>query len=388
MKTQKDLEQQIVQDIVSNQSGSPIVTLFRIGGVVRAIATSVSGVLADIMNDALQFKRSKTLDTCPDDSLEATIGNERGVPQNGPSQSSAIVLFSGPDGTVIPEGYTLQTSGIAQVVNFTTTTAITLNAANPGIPGLKSVGFGNGVLCMSNITGSQANVPANTIQVLSPAITGVTCTNPLPAKGATDEEDPSVYRERIRDYVNIMAQGTEAFYEAVAQNFDQTVLRAYASYNATTNGTTVSVLKNDGSAFDSGTLTDMATAIAALQRATEPTTCVNVTMTGLTISVNTQFEAGTDAATGYANIANALCDFLDWTKWGFGTTVQYADLADVINNAPGVAYIDLSTLVVNGTLKDISISASSLPRLAALSITTIDTIVTVNYSLMQTYSGV
>ena len=394
LKTRQEYEQQILGDIISNQTATPKVTLFKIGGALRALVISVSGVLADITNDILQFKRGRVLDTCAIllDGTSADLdayGSERGIARNGASASSAIVVFSGPDGTVIPAGTVLQTSGVAQTVNFTTLTAITLGSANPGIPGLTSVGFGNAVLCASAITGAQANVPPNTITVISPAITGVTCTNPLPARGGVDQESSVNYRERMRNHVNILAQGTEAFYEAAAQAFDPTVLRAFAEYDATTNGTKVVLLKNDGSAFDGTTLTNAATSIATKQRAAEPIACVNVTMVGLAIVVGgIQFKVGVDVATGYANIANALCDFIDWRTWAFGGMVRYFDIANIVSNAPGVAYINLSKLTVNGTLADISIPADSLPRLTGLSITTIDTSETVNYSLTQTWEGI
>lgn len=392
LKTRQDYEQQILQDIVANQQSVNKVTLFKVGGVVRGMVTAVSGVLQDITNDILQFKRGRALDTCailsdgtsPD--LDA-YGDERGIPRNGASASSVIVVFQGPDGTVIPAGQQILTSGLASTITFTTSSQITLGAANPGITGLKSVGFGNAVICTSTTTGVATKVPSGTLTVLSPAIAGVTCVNPLPAQGGTDQEDSVNYRERMRDYVNLMAQGTQAFYEALAQTFDASILRAYAAFDFSSTGTKVSVLKNDGTGLDGTSLTNLATYIATKQRAVEPVSCVNVTVTGLTISVKAQFEPGISAATGYANIANALCDFIDWTTWVFGKTVRYADLAEVINNALGVAYIDLSTLYVNNKQQDVPISADSLPRFVALSITTIDTNETVNYNLTQTWGG-
>jgi hypothetical protein len=189
---------------------------------------------------------------------------------------------------------------------------------------------------------------------------------------------------------NIMAtlnQGTQAFYEATAKEVEPTVLRALALRDTNTRGVRIVLAKDSGATYSDGTLSTIATGIAAQSRGADIVTCENISFTGITVSYSTYLPSGADPYAIFRAIADAIANYLDFRTWAWGQSVTDDNLLAVIKGVANTGDIDLTTFTVNGALADASVGSESLPRFVSLTITDTRTSTTVGNSLTQSYAG-
>jgi len=126
------------------------------------------------------------------DRVAALIGQTR----NAASKATGQVTFSGVNGTVIPAGTVVQTSG-DEAIKFETDAAVTIA----------------GGTATANITaqdpGTDGNVAANTITQLETPIPGVvSLTNSSATTGGSDAEEDDAFRVRCKGALTALARGT------------------------------------------------------------------------------------------------------------------------------------------------------------------------------------
>ncbi len=375
VKTQPQILQDLMADFLANQN---LVTYAGIDGVARAIMFAVSNVIAESWNDLTQATRKAFVETAQASDLD-TIGARMGLTRNGATQSSAVLIFSGTVGTIIP-AMTLIKSNISQA-QFQTQIAITLGTANPSIQ--EPVGdntIGDIVIAESVTLGSVSKVGVGELTQFVVPIAGVTVTNLLPSIGGLDAETDDLFRQRILNQIAILNQGTQIFYQTLAQNADTSVYSSFAQYNQTNLGTDLYLVKNSFAQYTSTQLTTIATAVYNAQRALSPVNCFNITPTGVSIGFAFQRDNSVPINTIYASLATQIASYIN-SKFGFGVTIRYQDILDIIIDTTGILNLNLPSFILNGLQTDLICGGLSVPRLIGLSIS--DGTTTINNTINQ-----
>jgi len=384
MKTQTQIENDLIQSFVARTDK---VTDFVRGSVIRSIFTAVAAVAAEMWNDLVRVKRDIFVETSSGSQLDQ-IGARRGVARKGATKSSTIIVFTGAASTTIPAGTEIRSSSGAAV--YVTKYDVTIGAKNPGLNGTaNSQSLGDAVLAESTTTGSASRVPANSLTILSQPIPGVqSLINPIPSQGGDDTEPDDLYAKRMINYISLLDQGTQSFFEALAQTANPNVLRALSIRNPISRGISIILVKDSGAIFTTGEITEIVAYVSARERATDFIECLNVAFTPISVKFNTILEDGTDLSQVFVKVADALANFVDWKRWAFGQEVHDDDILSVIKTVTDIGDIDLESFRINDVTGDISVPSTSLPRLTGLSITNaISVPSTKTETLVQSYEN-
>ena len=124
------------------------------------------------------------------------LGQIYGVTQGTASNTSVYVVFVGPVGFLIPQGFVVSDGTYQYVVQDNSI--------------ITSSGSSSPVYCVANVPGVWA-VPANTVVFTStsiPAAITITCNNPLPGTPSSGEESPATYRARVLGAGLVTSSGT------------------------------------------------------------------------------------------------------------------------------------------------------------------------------------
>ena len=382
IKTQTQIETEMTQAVPVT---TPLITYFGLNGIMKSLVKASAAMLRDMYHLLGKVARARFLDTSSGVDLVARV-SEDGLTPLGANAASVILQVSGTVGIPIPEG----TIVICTVNNiqFRTTSAITIGTQNPDLYGLAhSTGLSDIVLAECLTAGSIGNVPVGTVTQLQTPIPGVTAiTNPAPGYGGQDIENDHELRERDRNRITLLNQGTQLFYETLAQEVDPRVLRAISSYYAPSNGVQLVLANRSGANFSGGDLTAIEAGVYALQRAFSYIHCVNLSFTGITLAFTATLSPGADFDTVYAAVADNISNFLDFRIWPFGQMVQYDDLVRIVRATAGIDNLDVAgSFLVNSGRVNILISNISLPRFTSLAFTNKVTSVTKTVALNQSF---
>ena len=281
----------------------------------------------------------------------------------------------------VPSGTVVKSS--VSSVGYATQEDVIVGKRNPALLGQsQSISLGNRTLAVADRSGNAGSSPANAINLLSPTINGVTSvTNPVPTQPRTslDAESDDQLRERCRGAVNLLNEGTQAFYERLAMQADANVMRAIARKDSSTDGVKVFLASRNGAAFTGGQLATIKAFIEARQRAFDTATAVNMDMTDIFVSFTTVLMPGATLVGAYVKAADAIGNFLDYATWLVETKVVDDDILAELKKLAELKDIDLATFSVTATKAGnpagsgtITLS-DSLPRFARLKITNQET---------------
>jgi len=450
MKTQSDIEQTFISLFASLQNK---VTNFSIGGVARALITAISALFAEAwseINSILRKLFPTTAKSTDLDNLFAQLGVARlgayyasvilvfkanvysGASSagylNGLTDGNAtwtpnqfingiwvLVDFGGNQFVItgntatqltvvgtpasgqyyilpkVPAG-TVVTSSV-DGIGYTTQADVIVGLDNPSLLGQSnSISLGDRCIAVCNTAGEQGAAQAGTITVLSPAIPGITSvTNPVPTqpRSSLDAETDDAYRTRTQQIISLLNQGTQAFFEALAVAANSNVVRAISQKDFTNDGV-ILILANRGQAiFSGGDLTAIEAYVENNCRDFQTVTAENMTMTDIVVTMKGYFLPGTVLKTAYTLIADAIANFLDYSKWPADKVLQDYDVFNQIELVNSIVDIDLPTFTVQAyqgiTLvgqKSITFN-NSFPRLARLTMTDLSTNTTIDLVLSQ-----
>lgn len=350
---------QLLKDLIGIfVSQTEKVTSFGKDGIVRGIFHSVSNVVSEMWNDLYQTKRQMQLTTAEGNDL-IEFGERRGVPKNAAAKSSVVLIFNGPDNTVISAGTNIK-SIIDSSIVYTTKVEITLGSANPNIVRpIKANSIGDIVIAESVATGSQTSVDVNELTVIDPEIAGVTVTNLVPSSGGKDIESDDEYRERIKNIIDSLAQGTQAFYEALAMKADSTVMKAKA-IKSQYGGVDVYLVKNSLGDYDNSELSTIASYIYDYQKAFQNISCKNAIRRSIEVRGKFLIKSGYTNDQVFSAIASKIASYISGI-FKFTTTVKFIDLVNEIAEAEGLTSIDLSNFYLNGAQADIYLTSVEVP---------------------------
>jgi uncharacterized phage protein gp47/JayE len=355
----------ILQDLVDSTIAlTDKITNYDVSGVIRGIYHALANVISEIWNDLYQVKRQIFPQTAEGTSLDA-IGARSGLTRRGASKSTAIVLFSGPADTVIPQ-YTIVKSNLSNI-SYRTLEEITLGTRNSEIlRPLFSETIGDVVLAESLDTGSKTAVGVLELTQLQTPITGVTVTNLTPSAGGLDAESDDTFRTRIMNQISLLNQGTQLFYETLAVEADATVMMASAIYSEQAGGTEIYLVKNNLASFSSAELTAIQNSVYAGQRALNKVVCRNAGIRSIEVVFKYNRDSTIAQATIYSQIAAGIADYIN-SIFTLGAVVSYEEIANIIINTPGVE-LEVTSLLLNNNQINVKCGITEIPRFTFMSI--------------------
>ena len=351
-------------------------------GVARGLAEAVARSLQHLEQSRDQVVRSLFLGTAEGSNLEERAAEHAGISRLGPSASSAVVTIRGDVSTVIPGGTELSsTSGIT----FETVGGLTIGEANPRLLGQSNAeALADKVLARSVATGAGTNVAARTITSLVTEIPGITSlSNPVVASGGRDTETDDELRARSLAAPAAQAQGTQAFFEALAQAADEGVLRSHVERAGS--GVRLVLMDRSGSGFTAPELAAIQAYVSIRTKALIGLLDFqNMPYVAVSISASVYLAPGFTLQEAFVQAADALSAYLDWRTWptdGSRPVDQGLLLAAVL----GTSAIDTLDEESFTPEADVTVAAGQLPRLVSCQLTNARTGQTVGGTLAQSY---
>ena len=368
MKDREQILSELIADTVANTDK---ITYFGKDGVLRAIYNAIASVQAEAWNDLIQVKRQILLATAVGDDLDV-IASQYGITRRQATKSSVVVELRGATGTLIPAGTIIKSKSGG--VEYITKSDITIGTNNTTIKRpIHYLPLADIVIAESVKEGSQTKIGVGELTEVQD-ITGVSAYNYVPSTGGEDKETDNELRARIISKLDTLAQGTQAFYEGLAKTFDNTVLRAKAVRDITSNGTKIYLLKNSLAPYSQTELNNIAQYIYDNQRALMPVKCENATLIAINVEVSLTIETGYTFEDVNRNVIISIAQYLDPLQREFGSAVRYYDLFSAIARTTGVK--NVKSVVVNGKTLDVILSEAELPRLINVTV--------INYATTQT----
>ncbi|HEX2868745.1 MAG TPA: baseplate J/gp47 family protein [Ignavibacteriales bacterium] len=363
MKTAKEILQDLTADFISLQDK---VKFFGKDGAARAILSAAANTTSELWNDLTQAIRGLYPETSQGAKLDNT-GGRRGLVRKTATKASAVLLFNGPEGTVIPEG--TKVKSVISGVSYLTKQAVTLGTANPDLQRpVNSNVLGDVVIAESELEGSKTKVNAQELKQFETPIDGVTVTNLFPSEGGEDTETDEQFRQRIFLQADILSQGTQAFYEALAKKADGAVLRSLARYNPLTGGIDITVVKDNGGTFSAGELTAIQEYIYPRQKAMQPIKALNVTYKTAEVEAEALYSG--DIEPIFTDIASRMAEIFNFRLMSFGSRVKFSDVLKVFLDTKTLEIPDITKIKLNGGAGDIQAGSLELIKIISLKITT------------------
>lgn len=203
---------QIFVETLLNQTNK--VTKVSEGSVLNGVAFGVAKLAQKVLKDVAVIEAHLFPDSAYGQYLD-TIAELRGVaPRLGALPSTTYVRVVGAPGTIyIPFTHVFQGQGF----DFNVQQPVTIPAE--GYAYVK-------VQCVSS--GLQTNVDPLSINSVTPVPTGHEyCVNEYSATGGRDQEDDDLFRQRIKEEINVLARGTIHYMEQVLRKYNSNVLRVF-----------------------------------------------------------------------------------------------------------------------------------------------------------------
>lgn len=210
--TPVDELKQIFVETLLNQTN--LVTKVSEGSVLNGIAFGAAKLAQKVLKDVAVIETHLFPDSAFGSYLD-TMADLRGVaPRMAAIGSSTYVRVAGAPGTTyIPGIHTFTGQG----VDFAVQQMVTI--PQEGFSYVKLASIPNG---------SFTNVNPLTINKVAPIPSGHEyCINEYMATGGRDAEDDEMFRERIKEEINVLARGTLQYIEQVLRKANPNVLRVY-----------------------------------------------------------------------------------------------------------------------------------------------------------------
>lgn len=377
MKTKTEILQSEITDLIAETDK---LTYFGKDDPARGLLNAVANAMVEAWTDIYQTKRGLQISLAEGTDLEL-LAERRGFTRLGATKSSCVVLFSGPATTIIPAG-TIIKSSINPSAQYKTLEQITLGEANPNV--LRPVGaesIGDIVIAESVSTGSVTAVNANELTELLAPINGVTVTNLTPSVGGQDAENDDQLRERMMQQFDLLNQGTQSFYEAIAKEVDSSIINAYAK-KGDSGEAEVYVVKNSFALYSDSQLAELAESIYSRQRAFNEVVCKNATVRSIEIKCFLYLRAGYTFSSVFSKVASVIANYIE-QQFAFGAVIKYQDILNLILDLDAVTGIDLSNFYLNNNTQDVQCLSNEVPRFTYLKIDSTSGSGTVNVE--QTY---
>lgn len=357
IKTREELEAKIVAEMVAEQDE---VTVFEPKTAIRGFITAVAGTVRELWNDLYRMQRKIFLNTASGTDLDE-LGAERGITRRGASPAGVLLTFTGAANTTI-DNYTPVINPSTGLVYLTQDT-LTLGIKNPDLVvnndnQVISASLADTVWALCTSPGTMGNTQVNTITKIDDQEIGslVSVTNLTPARGGADAESDGVFRERIRNYISVLNQGTEVFYEALCRSVNNRILRIKAKKdNSSPDSIKLIIVTADGVPLSYDEKRALSNEVQKKQRAFTNVILEDVKFTFVTVKERIRLKPGYTIKDITSRTADALSNFFDFRTWEFGKSISLDNVFNACYNVEGIEDIDLGSFSVgSGSLKDTS----------------------------------
>jgi uncharacterized phage protein gp47/JayE len=277
--------------------------------------------------------------------------------------------FTPTNSALLPLGTQVKTADATLAFDVTQdTTNATWNAALNGylIPASQAAVT---VPVAAEVAGSSGNVQANTITLISAAISGVdTVTNALAFTNGIDAETDAALRARFQNYINTRCQATAAAVSyavsSVQQGLTWTIQENTTAASIYTPGNFV-VTVDDGTGDPSrALLANVQTAIAAVRPVGSAFQVLGPSVVAANISLTVIAAAGYTQTQAVAAVQSALTTAVN--AGGMGTGFMFGTIYQVALNCPSVAAVEGVTL--NGATSDLTVTQAQVVRAGTIAV--------------------
>ena len=192
-------------------------------GLIEDLTSTGTGILTTIDQARVDSVNNITPNSMAPYWL-AQYGQMLGLPQGTPTNTSVLVVFSGPEGYVVPAGF-IVSDGTYQYVLQAPGTVIGSSGSSPAVN------------CIANQSGSWTPAANTVTQIVSsvPAGYTITCNNPTAGTAGSQAESVQSYRSRLMGGMAVVAQGYAQFLTTLLQAIPGVIPRL-VSIVAVTNG--------------------------------------------------------------------------------------------------------------------------------------------------------
>jgi uncharacterized phage protein gp47/JayE len=264
------------------------------------------------------------------------------------------------------------------------------------------------IVCEAVDAGTDANALTGDVQLIDPLTFVNTVALAAATAGGVDAETDDEYLDRLRELTTILAPRPILPGDfAILAKTDPRVFRATAvdlhqagtpelpkvgviagqpvtpipgaSADGVARCVTVAVAGETGLSIGDAARQDVANMLESAREVNFYVYVVDPTYTNITVAFSVRVYADHDAATVVAAVIAAIQSYLspatfgappygDQTTWVNDTKVRYLEVAQIINNTPGVNYI--ISLTINGGTADVALTGTApLPRTLAGAVT-------------------
>lgn len=266
-------------------------------------------------------------------------------------------------------------------VEFQTLETITTGDANPVLDGEGTfLGLADKVFAECTTRGASGNVEPEAITGFSAGtVRGVVRVfNPERATGGSEQETDFELKTRTINGPAIAAMETEAWFEALAVEGNNDVLRVVRPTDTALGTLIMRVLHRNGGGFSTSELSDLETFIESRVRSFMTIDLSNVALTSVEIDAQILLEANVTLQEVWKEYSSRAAAYLDYRKRIFGEDADFSDLRKVLERVPGVASVDKTTFL---PATDVAVADLSLPTLTRISLLDQATSDTVNGDL-------
>jgi uncharacterized phage protein gp47/JayE len=348
LKTREEIESRLVAEMVAEQDE---ITVFEPKTAIRGFITAVAGTVRELWNDLYRMQRKIFLNTASGTDLDE-LGGERGIQRRGASSAGVLLTFTGKRGTTIPQGTQVMNPSTRLI--YTTQEAIVIGLNNPdlvtdGDSLASSEIIGDVVWALCETSGETGNSQVNTVNKLVEPITDVyTVTNNSTAKGGLDSESDGLFRERIRNYISVLNQGTASFYEEICKSTYSRVLKVKARKDTTRpDGIKLIVVTVDGTPLAPKEKAILKREVENKQRAFTNVTIEDAKYTFISVNERIRLAQGYNIKDVYTKTIDVLAEYFSHNKWDFGSLVSVDNIFSVCQGIAGVEDVELGSFTVN-----------------------------------------
>ncbi len=264
------------------------------------------------------------------------LASIRGVaPRFGAAASSTYLRLVGDPGTTY----------LKNVNTFVSTTGLTFSLENDVVLDVNGYAYAK-VRC--NQTGLFTNVDPLSINRVNPVPAGhIICTNEYRAVGGRDEEDDDLFRQRIKDNINLLSRTTLSYIEQVFMRINNNVLRVHKGGIDSTGRLNLIVVSVNGQDFSEDEFNEILSNSQEFLSLTELLQTSNDYSLKLNnvnwMLVDIDFRADIDPAYDVdlirRNVQIQMSKLFDYRFWKYGDKVEWENLLYVAKNTEGIRYV-------------------------------------------------
>lgn len=264
------------------------------------------------------------------------LASIRGVaPRFGAAASSTYLRLVGDPGTTY----------LKNVNTFVSTTGLTFSLENDVVLDVNGYAYAK-VRC--NQTGSFTNVDPLSINRVNPVPAGhIICTNEYRAVGGRDEEDDDLFRQRIKDNINLLSRTTLSYIEQVFMRINNNVLRVHKGGIDSTGRLNLIVVSVNGQDFSEDEFNEILSnsqEFLSLNELLQTSNNYSLKLNNVNwLLIDIDFRADIDPAYDVdlirRNVQIQMSKLFDYRFWKYGDKVEWENLLYVAKNTEGIRYV-------------------------------------------------